>query len=213
MSDRRRARRLLTEQRRERHAVHVPLVVVSGVFMSPCASTQIGRAAMPDVGEPSRRLRRPIPPPGCDRRRAPPAAPLRRATSSDVVVERLAHARDLVDVLLVLVGRVGSRNRRRHDRPVDHVRPSAGDLIAESGDAERRRPHVDAAPAAAEVEGHADDVDGFQLPTPKSPTPKMGCCREWDLTSPMRRSGRASREWRGRRLMQSGSRSPGSRSR
>ena len=34
-------------------------------------------------------------------------------------------------------------------------------LLAEAGDAERRRPHVDAAPAAAEVEGNADDVDGF----------------------------------------------------
>ena len=34
-------------------------------------------------------------------------------------------------------------------------------LLAEAGDAERRRPHVDAAAAAAEVERHADDVDGF----------------------------------------------------
>ena len=35
------------------------------------------------------------------------------------------------------------------------------DLLAEAGDAQRRRPHVDAAAAAAEVERDADDVDSF----------------------------------------------------
>jgi hypothetical protein len=40
------------------------------------------------------------------------------------------------------------------------VRPSAVELFGDPGDAQRRRPHVDATPVPAEVEGHADEVDG-----------------------------------------------------
>ena len=41
------------------------------------------------------------------------------------------------------------------------VRPEARELLADAGNAKRRRPHVGAAPVAAEIERHADDVDGF----------------------------------------------------
>ncbi len=44
---------------------------------------------------------------------------------------------------------------------VGHVEAERGDALAEAGDAEGRRPHVHAAPAAAEVQRHADDVNGF----------------------------------------------------
>ena len=61
----------------------LPLVVVSGVFMSPCASTQI-RPSGCDVSpaNPRRRWRRPTRPRGCDRRRARAAARPPRATSA-----------------------------------------------------------------------------------------------------------------------------------
>ena len=36
-----------------------------------------------------------------------------------------------------------------------------GELLAEAGDAERRRPHVDAAAAGAEIQRHADEVNRF----------------------------------------------------
>ena len=49
-------------------------------------------------------------------------------------------------------------NRRRQVAFVDDGVAERGDLLAEPGDAERGRPHVDAAPAAAKVERHADDV-------------------------------------------------------
>ena len=41
---------------------------------------------------------------------------------------------------------------------VDHRVAERGDLLAEPGDAKRRRPHVDAASAGAEVERHANQV-------------------------------------------------------
>ena len=40
------------------------------------------------------------------------------------------------------------------------------DAVAEAGDPERRRSHVDAAAAAAEIERHADDVNGLQSQLP-----------------------------------------------
>ena len=41
---------------------------------------------------------------------------------------------------------------------VDDSVSERGDPLVEAGDAERRGPHVHAAPPAAEVERHADDV-------------------------------------------------------
>ena len=52
-------------------------------------------------------------------------------------------------------------NRRGQIAFVDDRIAECGELLAKPGDAERGRPHVDAAPAAAEVERDADDVDGF----------------------------------------------------
>ena len=51
------------------------------------------------------------------------------------------------------------RLRRRDVAAVDDVAPEAGEPLLESGVAERRRAHVDAAPALAEIERRADDRD------------------------------------------------------
>jgi hypothetical protein len=41
------------------------------------------------------------------------------------------------------------------------VQSELRELLGEARDAKRRRPHVGAAPVAAEIERHADDVDSF----------------------------------------------------
>ena len=73
----------------------------------------------------------------------------------------LADARDVLHVTLVRIARaLRLGNRRRHVALVDDAQAERGELLAEAGDAKRRRPHVGAAPVAAEIERHADDVDG-----------------------------------------------------
>ena len=42
------------------------------------------------------------------------------------------------------------------------VQSERRELLAEAGDAERRRSHVGAAAIAAEIERHADDVNGLR---------------------------------------------------
>ena len=169
----------------------LPLGDVAGVFMSPCASTQMqadrqfasSRRAQSAAGRDRAGGR------GCDRRRARAASRPRRATPATVCTASgrpCAMSRMYFLCSSRSVLRFG--NRRRQVALVDDGVAERGDLLAEAGDAERRRPHVDAAPAAAEVERHADDVDRFQLPTPKSPTPKMGCCRESGSYVTVRRS-------------------------
>ena len=138
----------------------LPLNDDSGVFMSPCASTQIRPIGSPLPGRPV----------GGGRHRAGAEAVVaaedqrERAAcprlSSGLAVQRRAHRGDLADVLLARVAGV-ARFRDRHVQValVDDRMAERGDLRVDAGDAQRRGTHVDAAPALAEVERHADDVD------------------------------------------------------
>ena len=140
----------------------LPLCDVAGVFMSPCASIH----SRP-IGSCLRRLRplgRGADGPGGE---AVVAAQHERQGAlrerrAGALVEHPAHVRDVADELLPLVRPLARfRNRRRQIALVDDGDAEAGEAIAEAGDAKRRRPHVHAAAVAAEVEGHADDVDRF----------------------------------------------------
>ena len=166
---------LLTEQRGERHAVYVPAGrrlrrVHVAVRIHPDEPQRICRDAANPVGACGDR----------SRSQAVIAAEHHRQRTrvervGDGRIERLAHARDFVDVLLVLVGLMtGLGNRRRHITLVDDVRPRSVICVAESRDPKRRRSHVDAATAGAEVERHADDVDRFQLRNPQFSTSQDG---------------------------------------
>src|SRR5262249_15861325 len=80
------------------------------------------------------------------------------------LVHLLADLRDVADVFLVLVAlflRLG--DRRRQIAFVTAGVAERADALSDARNAERRRPHVDAAPSAAEIERHADDVDGLHL--------------------------------------------------
>ena len=82
-------------------------------------------------------------------------------------VEPLTDTRNLVNVFLAVVSLlVELANRRLDVATVDDRTAQRRYLIAEPGDPEGRRPHVDAAPSTAKVERDSDDVDWFQLPTP-----------------------------------------------
>ena len=82
-----------------------------------------------------------------------------------MLVQLLADARDLVDVLLAAVGRLMQfADRRLHVAAINDRAPERGNLIAQTGDPECRRPHVHTTPIAAQVEWHADDVNGFHDP-------------------------------------------------
>ena len=137
----------------------LPDIVVAGVFMSACASTQIR-------------------PSGCPCRFAcvadaatDPAAEAVIAADDDrkgaggVAVERLrvqglADVADLVDVPLLRVPGVARLRRRRDDvAAILHVMAERGEPIADARDAHGRRPHVHAAASAAEIERHADQMD------------------------------------------------------
>ena len=77
------------------------------------------------------------------------------------LIQLLTHFRDVADVFLSLVApllRFG--NGRRQIAFVDRRVAESGDSLAEAGDAEGGRSHVDAAAVGAEIERHADDVDG-----------------------------------------------------
>src|SRR4029077_1372598 len=78
------------------------------------------------------------------------------------LVELQADLRDIADVLLVLVAQLLCFGNWRGQVPfVDDRIAQCGELLAKAGDAEGGRSHVDAAPAAAEVEGDTDDVHGL----------------------------------------------------
>ena len=62
--------------------------------------------------------------------------------------------------LLGSPSRLDFGDRRHQVALVDDRDAERGQPLAEPGDAERGRPHVDAAAVAAEIERHADDVDG-----------------------------------------------------
>ena len=51
---------------------------------------------------------------------------------------------------------------------VDHRQPEREEPFGQPGDAERRRPHVDATPVAAQVQGDADDVGSSHRLTAES---------------------------------------------
>jgi hypothetical protein len=77
------------------------------------------------------------------------------------LVKPLADVRNLPHVLLALVaGAFRFRDRDVEIALVDHLAAQRRNLAIESGNAERGRSHVDAVPSRAEVERHADDVDG-----------------------------------------------------
>ena len=78
-------------------------------------------------------------------------------------------------MLVALVA--GFRDRRGQVALVDDRVAERSDPLAETGNAERGRPHVDAAPAAAEVERHADHMNRFhrtfteiEIPSPDGAT-------------------------------------------
>ena len=78
------------------------------------------------------------------------------------LVELQADLCDIADVLLVLVAQLLRFGNWRGQVPfIDDRVAQCGELLAKPGDAEGGRSHVDAAPAAAEVERDTDDVDGL----------------------------------------------------
>src|SRR5207247_448220 len=80
------------------------------------------------------------------------------------LVHLLTDLRDVADIFLVLVAQLlRFGNRRRQIASVGDGVAERADALADAGDAERRRPHVDAAPSATEIERHADDVNGLHL--------------------------------------------------
>src|SRR5581483_6671275 len=71
-------------------------------------------------------------------------------------------AHDRPQVARLRVADVGCLGDVRVDvAPVDALAPELRDPLLEAGVADRGGPHVDAAPAGAEVEAGADDCDGL----------------------------------------------------
>ena len=150
------------EQRGERHAVDVPRKrrgrrVHVAVGVDPQQSQrQLFRFLRPFRRRRRRSSRQAVVAAENDRHRPFVERRQRR------LIQLLAHPGDVADVLLALVAellRFG--NRRRQIAFVDERAAEGGDAFAESGDPERGRSHVDAAAVAAEIQRHADDVDGF----------------------------------------------------
>ena len=136
----------------------LPLSVVSGVFMSPCASTQIRPSGLPCC--------RANADGGGDRTGGDAVIAAehdRQAVALEhgerALVERAADGGDLRQILLLRIARVDGLLRRRIDvAVVAHLVAERAQPIGNSGNAHRRRPHVDAATAAAQIERSADDV-------------------------------------------------------
>ena len=143
-------------ERGQRHAVDVADTVVSGVFMSPWASTQ-----MRPSGRPSRRAK--LAEAATTGAEAVIAAEHDRWAALEqhvarLIVERLADARDLAEIPLPRI----ARRRRLLGWRVDvavvvDLVAECGQALADAGDPHRGGAHVDAAAAAAEVERNADD--------------------------------------------------------
>ena len=140
----------------------LPLPELAGVFMSPCASTQMRPSGLSSrrtksavaATDPAARLWSPPSTSG-----KPPS--LEHAERR--LVELLADARDLADVLLLRIAeRLDLRNRRDEVAFVDDGHAERGEPLGEAGDAKRRWSHVDAAAVAAEVERDADEVESLR---------------------------------------------------
>ena len=140
----------------------LPLPELAGVFMSPCASTQMrpsGFTVAPD--ELSRRRDRAGRQAVVAAEHEREAAPLEHAERR--LVELLADARDLADVLLFRIAeRLDLRNRRDEIALVDDRHAERREPLGEPGNAKRGRPHVDAAAVTAEIERDSDEVKGLR---------------------------------------------------
>ncbi len=80
------------------------------------------------------------------------------------LVELLAEARDLADVLLLRIPeRLDLGDWSDQVALVDDGDPECGEAFGEAGDAKCRRPHVDAAATAAEVERDANEVESLRV--------------------------------------------------
>ncbi len=153
-------RRFRAEERRERHAVHVAARRAGRrIHVAMRVDPQEADRQLPFGARPVRR--------GRNRSRGETviaaegqrqrACVERRAAG---LIQRLADARDFADVPLVLVARAPRlRNRRRQVAFVGDVETERAQAIRKSGDAKRRRSHVHAAPAAAEIQGNADEMN------------------------------------------------------
>ena len=160
-ADARQLGRLGAEQRRERHAVDV-----AAGRTSPACSCR--RARRPRSGRAASRRgggspRSPRPSPAreaSDRRRARAGSRPSRAPPSDVLyscsqTRAISRMYFLLGSPSALVSGIGATRSPSSTTGM----PSAGQPLAEAGDPKRRRPHVDAAAVAAEIERHADDVN------------------------------------------------------
>ncbi len=172
------------EQRRQRHAVHV------------ARKRRLRRVHVAVGVDPDQAERTPVAAREAGRRghragaQAVVAAEHDRdaAVAQDLVrsiVECLAHARDLAEVALPRI----ARRRRFLGRRVDvavvvDLVPERGQALADAGDPHRRRSHVDAAAAAAEVERDADDAEPAHVVTSAG-----GACTR---STRLRRRGRRS---------------------
>ena len=81
----------------------------------------------------------------------------------DELVQPLTHARDLADVFLLRMT-FGARfwNRRAEIAFVDDDTADTRQPLAESRDPHRGRSHVDAPAPSAQIERHAENVDGTE---------------------------------------------------
>jgi hypothetical protein len=80
-------------------------------------------------------------------------------TVSDVLYSR-SQTRAISRMYFLLGSPNAFRDRRHEVARVHDGNAESGQALAESGDAERGRPHVHAAPVAAKIQGNADDVYG-----------------------------------------------------
>ena len=135
---------------------------VAGVFMSPCASTQMQAerllVAAHEIGGRGHRSGRELVIAAEHERQSAVLEPAERR-----LVQLLADRwRSRGCISCGVTERLDFGNRRDEIAFVHDRDPERGQPLAEAGDAKRRRPHVDAAAVAAEVERDADDVDRAQ---------------------------------------------------
>ena len=158
-ADSRQLRRLLAEQRRERHAVDVAAAarrrrVHVAVRVDPDQADPPVAAAHEIRGGRNRAGREAVVAAEHERHAALLESRERR------LVQPLADLRDLADVLLLRVaGGLDFRDRRDEIALVDDRHAERGQAFAEAGNPERGGSHVDAAAVAAEIQRHADDVN------------------------------------------------------